>query len=98
MRGNNIGDHSIKVQLEDIKEVDKLVFLASIGNTDKKTNEDIKCKINEARHQLLLQSNMYSSNSEGKLDVFENAEFELAGGMTMLNKFVDDHSLMYHLL
>ena len=33
-----------------------------------------------------IQCNMYSSNSVGKLDVFENAMSEFSGKITILNK------------
>ena len=50
MRVNNKQQDPVRLHQEDIKEVDKFVYLGSIISKDGGTDEDIKCRINKARY------------------------------------------------
>ena len=50
MRVNNKQDDPLGLHQETIKEVDKFVYLGSVVSKDGGTDEDIKCRINKARH------------------------------------------------
>lgn len=50
MRINNRQQDPVQLQQEDIKEVDKFVYLGSVVSKDGGTDEDIKSRINKARH------------------------------------------------
>ena len=50
MRVNNKNQDSVKLHHEEIKEVDKFVYLRSVVSKDGETDEDIKSRINKARH------------------------------------------------
>ena len=50
MRVNNRQQDPVQLQQENIKEVEKFVYLGSVVNKDGGTDEDIKCRINKARH------------------------------------------------
>ena len=50
MRINNRQQDPVQLHQEDIKEVDKFVYLGSIVSKDGGTDEDIKSHINKARH------------------------------------------------
>ena len=49
-RVNNKQDDPLRLHQEDIKEVGKFVYLGSVVTNDGATDEDIKCRINKARH------------------------------------------------
>ena len=48
MRVNNKQDDPLQLHQENIKEVDKFVYLGSVVSKDGGTDEDIKCRINKA--------------------------------------------------
>ena len=50
MRVNNKQQDPLQLNQENIKEVDKFVYLGSVVSKDGGTDEDIKCRINKARH------------------------------------------------
>ena len=50
MRVNNKQDDPLQLHQESIKDVDKFVYLGSVVSKDGETDEDIKCRINKARH------------------------------------------------
>ena len=50
MRVNNKQDDPLRLHQENIKEVDKFVYLGTVVSKDGGTDEDIKCRINKARH------------------------------------------------
>ena len=50
MRVNNKQDDPLRLHQENIKEVDKFVYLGSVVSKDRGTDENIKCRINKARH------------------------------------------------
>ena len=50
MRVNNKQDDPLRLHQKNIKEVDKFVYLGSVVSKDGGTDEDIKCRINKARH------------------------------------------------
>ncbi|XP_068719550.1 uncharacterized protein [Montipora capricornis] len=50
MRKNNKKQDPITLHDEDLNEVEKFVYLGSVVNTDGGTDEDIKSRINKARH------------------------------------------------
>ena len=50
MRVNNKNQDSVKLHHEEIKEVDKFVYLGCVVSKDGGTDEDIKRCINKARH------------------------------------------------
>ena len=50
MRINNKQQDLLRLHQENIKEVDKFVYLGSVVSKDGGTDEDIKCRINKARH------------------------------------------------
>ena len=50
MRVNNKQHDPLRLHKENIKEVDKFVYPSSVVSKDGGTDEDIKCRINKARH------------------------------------------------
>ena len=50
MRVNNRQQDPVRLHHEDIKEVDKFVYLGSVVSKDGGADEDIKCRINKARY------------------------------------------------
>ena len=50
MRVSNKQQDPVRLQQENIKEVDKFVYLGSVVSKDGGTDEDIKSRINKARH------------------------------------------------
>ena len=50
MRVNNRKQDPVQLHQENIKEVDKFVYLGSVVSKDGGTDEDIKSRINKARH------------------------------------------------
>ena len=50
MRVNNKQNDPLRLHQENIKEIDKIVYLGSVVSKDGRTDEDIKCRINKARH------------------------------------------------
>jgi len=50
MRVNNKTHDPVRLQQETIKEVSKFIYLGSVVSKDGGTDEDIKCRINKARH------------------------------------------------
>ena len=50
MRINNKKQDPITLHDEDLNEVEKFVYLGSVVNKDGGTDEDIKSRINKARH------------------------------------------------
>ena len=50
MRVNNRQQDPVQLHQEDIKEVDKFVYLGSMVSKDERTDEDIKCQMNKSRH------------------------------------------------
>ena len=50
MRVNNRQQDPVRLDQEDIKEVDKFVYLDSVVSKDGGTDEDIKCPMNKARY------------------------------------------------
>ena len=50
MRVNNAQNNPIQLQQEDIKEVDKFVYLGSVVSKDGSADQDIQQRINKARH------------------------------------------------
>nr|KAG5686806.1 hypothetical protein BaRGS_013126 [Batillaria attramentaria] len=50
MRVNHKQHDPIQLHQEDIKEVDKFIYLGSVVSKDGKTDEDIKSRTNKARH------------------------------------------------
>ena len=50
MRVNNKQRNRLKLQQEEIREVNKFVYLGSIVSKDGGSDEDIKCRISKARH------------------------------------------------
>ena len=50
MRVNNRQQDPLRLHQEDIKEVDRFVYLGSVVSKDGGADEDIKCRINKARH------------------------------------------------
>nr|KAG5695244.1 hypothetical protein BaRGS_008072 [Batillaria attramentaria] len=50
MRVNHKQHDPIQLHQEDIKEVDKFVYLGSVVSKDGGTDEDIKSRTNKARH------------------------------------------------
>ena len=50
MRVNNKNQDPVKLHHEEIKEVDKFVSLGSVISKDGGTDQDIKSRINKARH------------------------------------------------
>ena len=50
MRVNNRQQDPVRLHQEDIKEVDKFVYLGSVVSKDEGTDEAIECRMNKARH------------------------------------------------
>ena len=50
MRVNNKQQNPLQLDQENIKEVNKFTYLGSVVSKDGGTDEDIKCRINKARH------------------------------------------------
>ena len=50
MRVNNKSQGLVKLHHEEIKEVDKFVYLGLVASKDGGTDEDIKSRINKARN------------------------------------------------
>ena len=50
MRVNNRQQNPVQLHQENIKEVDKFVYLGSVVSKDGGTDEDIRCRINKAQH------------------------------------------------
>ena len=50
MRVNNRQQDPVRLHQEDIKEVDKFVYMGSLVSKDGEIDEDIKCPMNKARH------------------------------------------------
>jgi hypothetical protein len=52
MRLNNKREDPVRLHHENIKEVEKFVYLCSVVSKNGGTEKDIKCPINKARHAL----------------------------------------------
>ncbi|XP_068671400.1 uncharacterized protein [Montipora foliosa] len=73
MRRNNKKQDPITLHDEDLNEVEKFVYLGSVVNTDGGTDEDIKSRINKARHAfntLRLIWNSSALSLHNKIRIF----------------------------
>jgi len=62
MRINNKKQDPITLHDEDLKEVEKFVYLGSVVNEDGGTDEDIKSRINKARHAFNTLRSIWNSS------------------------------------
>ncbi|RUS72754.1 hypothetical protein EGW08_019489 [Elysia chlorotica] len=75
MRVNNKQHAPIQLHQENIKEVDKFVYLGSIVSKDGGTDEDIRSRINKARHAFRTLRSVWSSSAlaqHGKIRIFSS--------------------------
>ena len=63
MRLNNRQQAPVRLHQDDIKEVEKFVYLGSVVSKDGGTDEDIKCRINKARHAFNTLRPVWTSTS-----------------------------------
>ena len=63
MRINNRQQDPIQLQQENIKEVDKFVYLGSVVSKNGGTDEDIKSRINKARHAFTTLKPIWRSTA-----------------------------------
>jgi len=63
MRVNNAQNNPIQLQQEDIKEVDKFVYLGSVVSKDGSADQDIQQRINKARHTFNTLRPIWKSTS-----------------------------------
>ncbi|XP_068719643.1 uncharacterized protein [Montipora capricornis] len=63
MRKNNKKQDPITLHDEDLNEVEKFVYLGSVVNTDGGTDEDIKSRINKARHAFNTLRPIWNSSA-----------------------------------
>ena len=63
MRVNSNQDDPLRLHQENIKEVDKFVYLGSVVSKDGETDEDIKCRINKAIHAFNTLRPIWRSNA-----------------------------------
>ena len=63
MRRNNKKQDPITLHDEDLNEVEKFVYLGSVVNTDGGTDEDIKSRINKARHAFNTLRPIWNSSA-----------------------------------
>ena len=73
MRINNKKQDPITLHDEDLNEVEKFVYLGSVVNTDGGTDEDIKSRINKARHAFNTLRPIWNSSAlslHNKISIF----------------------------
>ncbi|RUS68798.1 hypothetical protein EGW08_023439 [Elysia chlorotica] len=63
MRVNSKQQNPIRLHEEDIKEANKFTYLGSIVNKDGGSHEDIKCRINKARHAFITLRQIWKSKT-----------------------------------
>ena len=63
MRVNSRQQDPIQLQQEDLKEAEKFVYLGSVVNKDGGTDEDIKSRINKARHAFRTLQPIWRSSA-----------------------------------
>ena len=75
MRVNNKQHAPIQLHQEDIKEVDKFVYLGSVVNKDGGTDEDIKSRTSKARHAFRILRSIWRSSAlsqHNKIRIFKS--------------------------
>ncbi|RUS76284.1 hypothetical protein EGW08_015956 [Elysia chlorotica] len=75
MRVNNKQHAPIPLHQENMKEVDKFVYLGSIVSKDGGTDEDIRSRINKARHAFRTLRSVWSSSAlaqHNKIRIFNS--------------------------
>jgi len=76
MRINNKKQDPITLHDEDLNEVEKFVYLSSIVNKDGGTDEDIKSRINKARHAFNTLRPIWNSSAltlHNKIRIFNTS-------------------------
>jgi len=69
MRINNKKQDPITLHDEDLIEVEKFVYLGSVVNKDGGTDEDIKSRINKARHAFNTHRPIWNSSALSLLNL-----------------------------
>ena len=98
MRVNNKNQDPVKLHHEEIKKVDKFVYLGSVVIKDGGTDEDIKSRINKARHVFKILRQIWRSKPlsvRNKIRVFNTnvKSFLLYGSETWRVTITITHKL-----